>query len=108
MSYRGDAFGLVGGGAVQKGLGAVAGLAGTAIGGPLGGLAGAALGAVLANTLGGLFGEDPNEAFNRAFWARQLAIDTRYRTYLRRLSPRKRRAALMASSRQRMRMAMRR
>ncbi len=97
MSYRGDAFGVAGTGVLGKGIGAVAGLAGTAIGGPLGGLVGAALGAVLANTLGGMFGEDPNEAFNRAYWARQLAIDTRYRTYLSRLSPRKRAAALRAT-----------
>ncbi len=91
MSYRGDLFEWAGSTALSKGIGAVAGLAGTAIGGPLGGLAGAALGAVLANTLGQLFGESPEEASDRVFQEQAKRMGLARAAYLKRLSPAQRR-----------------
>ena len=67
MSYRGDLFSSVGSTALNKGLGAVAGLAGTAIGGPLGGLIGLGVGAILGGTIGTLFGESEQERSARLF-----------------------------------------
>ncbi len=92
MSYRGDLFEWAGSTALSKGIGAVAGLAGTAIGGPLGGLAGAALGAVLASTLGQLFGESPEEASDRMFQANALKMSiARQQLYARASAAQKRR-----------------